>query len=130
MFGKIVIFVRDNPMAEKTIGSTKNESKVEYLKFLRIRFVRRCVVAGGLIGTLCVPFSGRSMEREPEALTSTDAFWLGGEPIVGATAAVGGTMRGVASDVNKKFGENFGAFFENDLWLTGRAEFDPQHARY
>ncbi len=39
-------------------------------------------------------------------------------------------MRGVASDVNKKFGENFGAFFENDLWLTGRAEFDPQHARY
>ncbi len=34
-------------------------------------------------------------------------------------------MRGVASDVNKKFGENFGAFFENDLRLTGWTGFDP-----
>ncbi len=70
------------------------------------------------------------MEREPEAPTSTDEFWLGGEPIVGATVVVGGIMRGVASDVNKKFGANIGAFFENDLWLTGWTELDPQHARY
>ncbi len=36
-------------------------------------------------------------------------------------------MRGVASDVNKKFGANIGVFFENDSWLTDWTGLDPQH---
>ncbi len=49
------------------------------LKILKNGSVRRWFIVGGLLGTLCVPFSGWSMEQTPEARTSADEFWLGGD---------------------------------------------------